>query len=120
MNKTLTKLENAILEKIATAPQNKHLFIEKHLPFLSVGSRELTGVGMYVNFDDSSPSEILSEQLNEAEVFSSNHIVEIDTLKNGLGFALYAKDGKVDFIELFTYGSEPWDGSYNSLSFLEV
>ena len=73
MDKSLTNLEKAILEKIASAPQNRHLFIEKHLPFLVVKSRNLTGVGMYVYFDDSSPSEVLSESLNEQEVFSSNH-----------------------------------------------
>ncbi len=120
MKKSLTDLEKAILGKIASASQNEHLFIEKHLPFLSVCSRELTGVGMYVNFDDSSPSAILSERLDENEVYSSQNIIEIDTLKNGLGFALYAKDGKLQFLELFTYGSENWDGSYRSFSFLEI
>ena len=120
MDRTLTRLEKAILEQIAAAPQNRDLVIAEHLPFISVRSRDLTGVGMYVNFDDSSPPEVLSERLSEKDVFASNHIVEIDTLKNGLGFALYAKDGKLDFLELFTYGMELWDGSYNSISFSEV
>ena len=120
MNKSLTHLEKAVLEKIASTPLNLHLSIEDHLPYLSAHSREFTGVGMYVYFDDSSPSEILSADLNDKEVFSSRHILEIDTLQYGLGFALSAEEGRLKFLELFTYGDETWDGKYGEFAFSEV
>ena len=120
MNNSLTSLEKAILEKIGSTARNNHLSIENHIPYLSVISREITGVGMYVYFDDLSPSEIRSAHLTVKDVFSSDHIVETDNLKNGLGYALYAEDGKLKFLELFTYDVETWDGSYTSFSFVEI
>lgn len=117
---TLSSLERAILEQIAFAPENRHLGIKSHIPYLSVRSREITGVGAYVYFDDSSPAEILSADLNEKTIFSSRHIAEIDVLANGLGYALSAEQGKLKFLEFFTYGDESWDGTYGSYSFLDI
>lgn len=120
MGMALSELEIAILTQIASAPENKHLAIANHLPFLSVRCRNLTGVGMYVYFDDSSPYEVLSNGLSIGAIYSSPHIVEIDRLKNGLGYALSGEDGKLKFLELFTYGDESWDGTYGTFSFLDV
>jgi len=106
MGMTLSELESAILRQIASAPKNKHLAIEDHLPFLSVRSRDLTGVGMYVYFEDDSPSEILSDDLSLESIFSSLHILEMESLRYGLGYALSAENGRLKFLELFTYGDE--------------
>jgi len=120
MGMALSELEFAILRQIATAPKNKHLAIEDHLPFLSVRSREFTGVGMYVNFEDDSPSEILSDDLSIKNIPSSPHIVEMESLRYGLGYALYPENGRLKFLELFTYGDELWDGTFATFSFRDV
>jgi len=119
MSKKLTTLEEAALRLIASAPANKGLAVEEHISFLSVVSREKTGAGMYVNFEDTCPIEIQGDDVADTGVLSTNHIIELDSLTNGLGFALYTSRGRFSFLEFFTYG-EAWDGTYHTFSFLEI
>jgi hypothetical protein len=120
MENELSTLEKAVVSHIAFDSANDHLSIASHLPYLTVRSREKTGVGMYINFDDATPDSVSLDRPSNDVVISSNQIIQLDTLKDGLGFALYLRDGKLKFLELFTYGSEIWDGSYGSIQFVSI
>ena len=103
--KELNKLEISILERLAI----EFPFIKGHLPFLKVDNREITGVGMYVNFIYDNPNNKSLYIGVENSVVSTNEIIEIDGLEYGLGYEVDITDGKIKFIELVTYGEE-WDG----------
>jgi len=79
-----------------------------HLPFVSIERAEITGVGMYVHlvYDQTTP-----ENLNKlpSTSWSTNENIEIRGLEYGLGYEINNTNGKLDFMEFFTYG-ESWDG----------
>lgn len=100
----LNKFEFSILERLAT----KYPFVKEHLPFLKVEGREKTGVGMYVNFTYNNPPKELRAKIGDASI-STNETIGIDGLKYGLGYEVDISDGRLKFMELFTYGEE-WNG----------
>ena len=101
----LNTLEFSILEKLSV----KYHFIKEHIPFLKVNSRENTGAGMYVNLIYNTPTDKELHFGEQNSAISTNEIIEIASLKYGLGYEVDIAEGEVKFIELFTYGEE-WDG----------
>lgn len=102
----LNKLEKSILDRLATKYPN----IIFHMPYLEVVSREITGVGMYINFTYSKPIE-KSLNLGAKNIsISTNESIELEGLKFGLCYEVDVSEDKIKFIELVTYGEE-WDGN---------
>nr|WP_315202939.1 hypothetical protein [uncultured Flavobacterium sp.] len=101
----LNEFELAVLNSIA----KEYPFLEEHIPYLRVKNREITGIGMYVNFVYSQDVRIKNPDFNNASL-STNENIEMENLEYGLGFEVDIIDGKVNFIELITYG-ENWDGT---------
>ena len=111
----LNKLELAILKEIIYHNSDKYPFLEKHLANLKVRNREYSGVGLYINFEDS--SEVFSSPPNDLTL-SSNKILELDNLEYGLNYELNISNGTFDFLELVTNGEE-WNGEFKSFSLTE-
>jgi hypothetical protein len=112
--KDLNRLENEILIVIA----REYPIIELHIPYLKVESREHTGVGMYVNFSYIN----LGKGVKPIEdgLLSVNKIISLNSLVNGLGFTLDISNGLINFIEIFTYDDETWDGSFTMFEFTDI
>jgi hypothetical protein len=108
----LNDLETSILDRISLKYPN----IKKHIPLLKVIDREMTGVGLYVNFCYSKiNSNLQSIEIDNGSI-STNENIQIEGLKYGLGYEVFISDGKIKSIELITYG-EGWDGKFNSFKF---
>lgn len=108
----LSKLEISILDKLSV----KYPSIKQHIPFLRVLNREITAVGMYVNFCYSHPiKSIPSLELSNGSI-STNENIEIEGLEYGLGYEVDISDGMIKFIEFITYGEE-WDGDFKNYKF---
>jgi hypothetical protein len=98
----LTDLEAAILAAIATSrPELGPLVAD-----VRVTSRELTGCGSYTQLHSSA-----------GRVFGLDRHIGLDALtlvpgvNNGLGAVLFCKQGKPEFLEIYTYGEDGWDGN---------
>ena len=107
----LNELEIAVLERVA----QKYPSLRKHFPYLNVKNRQITGVGMYVNFNYTSSNPIEDIQLLNASLSTNENII-IDNLKYGLGYEIDITEGKINYIEFVTYGEE-WDGTVKNFSF---
>lgn len=103
----LNELEKAILNRISL----KYPILKKHINYLKIKSREPTGVGMYINFCYDNIENVEQLDILNASL-STNEIIELDTLENGLGYEVDITNGFINFIELITYG-ETWDGDLN-------
>jgi hypothetical protein len=108
----LKNFELSVLKRLS----KRYPCINSHLPYLSVLSRECTGVGMYINFKYIEKGNQLKaiEPMNGA--ISTNETIVLANLKHGLCFEVDILNGKINFIELVTYGEE-WDGSIQSFYF---
>jgi hypothetical protein len=109
----LNELEFTLLEKLS----NKYPLLKEHIPYLRVKNREITGVGMYVKFCYLEPIEDKNINIPDGSL-SANENIEIESLKNGLGYEVDISKGKVNFIEFITYNEE-WDGSISNFSINE-
>ena len=105
MNSIITSFEIPILFSVLRRhfPDLEDLGLS--LEALHVVSREYTGVGAYVNF---SKNKILSGGINCQLGFDGE--ITIPKLTSGLGAVLAIDDGSINYLELFTYGDEQWDG----------
>lgn len=116
----MNSLEKAIIAEIIEFNKQKYPFLEKHIPFLKVKSRENTGVGMYINFEYSSEKNVTIEQNKKDISLSSNKLLELNNLQYGLVYELNITNGKFDFLELVTQVDEEWDGKYTAFRFRDV
>jgi len=68
-----------------------------------VGSREFSGVGFFTNFEVSETAPLVEPPNFEA----GNVDIQLENLPNGAGCVLFVRDGKLSFLECYTY-SDPW------------
>jgi len=74
---------------------------------LHVQSREYTGVGSYTNFSETNSLQELSDG-----TLGLKGMISMPELKNGLGAVLFSEKGRPKILEIFTYGDEHWDETF--------
>jgi len=97
---TPTPLELAILEAY------HHVFADRGFPRvedIEVTDRQNSGAGRFVGLQSAA-----TIMINERTCDVPFH-VKMDGIENYLGFVLFLKDGRLDFLEMFTYVGS-WDG----------
>lgn len=100
MSDPLSPLERAVVTLVA----------EQHWPgyqvdCLRVKSRENTGVGRYVHFDDQCHQPLL-----DGSYGAEGRVVEMEGIGGPLYFAVEVSASRIDYLELVTGGSDTWDG----------
>jgi hypothetical protein len=90
--------ECAILEHLA----RQEPAISGSVEHLHVLSREFTGVGSYTNFacDESAARRHIG----------LNALIHMPGVQHGMGAVLFCKGNSPEFLEVYTYGGEHWDG----------
>jgi len=105
----LNKLEKAILVEIS----GEYPELKTVIDSLVVYKRELSGAGSFTHFEH---SEVLKIK-NDMKFLNLVKIIEIPGLKNGMGAHLELEKGIPDMLEIYTFGSESWDGKHENFSF---
>lgn len=101
------ELETAILRRLA-ADSVASCASPEHLHVLS---REYTGAGSYTTFlVPESKSQQFKRQV------SLDALIEIPGVKSGLGAALSLRGDAPECLEIFTYGTEAWNGLFEGYS----
>ncbi len=103
-NRTFTKLERAVLEKLLGGTSETFRILRGQLGSLRVIDRELTGVGFLTNFAIGGEAE----KLPGGPSFRFGDVVaDLDGLKHGAGFDLLVEDGRLRMLEGYSF-DEPW------------
>lgn len=98
-------LEVAILGKLLASWKSSDI------SQLHVLSREFTGVGSYTKF--SMPAGAESK---ESDSVGLTDLINVPGVPNGLGAVLWLRADVPETLELYTFGSEHWDGRYEGFS----
>jgi hypothetical protein len=77
---------------------------------------ELTGAGFFARFAVPRDTPIVKP----ARLIGGHVVMEVEGLPEGAGSLLCVSDGRLDFLEVFVYGDEPWTESTVVLTFGEV
>ena len=106
MNSSLTPIERVLLRAILDQHEDVRPLLSEQLDRITITSREPTGVGLYVTFVDQGP--VADESLQRELGFDGE--IHLPGVPLGLGAVLDVTRGRLNHLELFTYG-EPWDGN---------
>jgi hypothetical protein len=102
---TLEKLERAVMERLLDGDHPALAALRQQLPFLTVKSRRLTGVGFFTEF--SLAEGVRAATLVDPKIRFGDVEASIDGLRHGAGFLLYIDNGLLQELEGYTY-DEPW------------
>ncbi len=100
MSDSLTPLESELVDR--TAQENWPGFQTDRLQVIK---RENTGAGRYVYLKDGR-----EQHLPDGTYSAEGRMIEMAEVRNGLGFAIDVSGSRINYVELFTFGTEEWDG----------
>jgi hypothetical protein len=103
---TPNELEVAVLRTIAGQPQALVTSVEG----LHVLSREFTGVGSFTRFNCSEPDTSLRRHVG------LDALISLPGVPNGLGAVLHVLGREPQCLEVYTFGTEAWDGTIEGFS----
>lgn len=105
------RFELDLLHAILDDQKERYPVLHGQIPFLGVRSRELTGVGGYIHFELPDAPNVPIEAGQPNIMLTANKTIEMDEPPSGMAFALDVTGGRINFLELVTYGDERWDGT---------
>ena len=73
---------------------------------LTVRTRENTGAGFYTHFDVD--NQLVTHPLPDLRGLSVE--AEVEGLGDGMGFILWVKEGRIDYLEGYTFGPDSTEG----------
>jgi hypothetical protein len=112
MHPQLTELEGAVIELLLRGDDPVLLTLATQMAKCDVASRESTGVGFFTYF--SVPDD--TPRVPGKESFAFGDVVaNMNGLENGAGFLLFVKNGRIAFLEGFSY-DEPWPANIDGFS----
>ena len=103
----LTEFERSLLLAVI-AQHSKYARLSDRIASLKVEHRRNTGVGAYIKF--SKDSQTVSIDHGSAQL-GFNGDIYVPGVPSGLGCVIDVDNGKLNHIELFTFGDETWNGS---------
>jgi hypothetical protein len=109
----LQSLELELVCAILKANQESYPSLLEHLPNLTVKSREYTGVGLYVNFEDKTTNLYSPKDA----IISSGKRLIIEGVDYELSYELNITDGRLHFLEIVTNDGQ-WDGTFKNYELL--
>lgn len=107
MSKTLNNFEKKLLVNIVSQHSSTLALSEYQIASLRVFNRQPTGVGCYVNFVKNGYA--LFDNHDSAEL-GFDGVIHVPNVPSGIGALLAIDAGELEYIEMFTYGREYWDG----------
>lgn len=110
MSTILTDFEARVIKDIIVFNDGVYLPLLQNLATLKVESRVPTGVGAYINFDRA--AQIAIDGIPETEL-GTDYEIPVPGVPTGLGAVLAVGGGVMQYLELFTYDPETWDGNTN-------
>jgi hypothetical protein len=103
----LNKFEVEVLEHIAQSNPCLNDFIGN----LRVSERKFTGCGSYTDFETGSAAINIPN-----DDFTLDGLISMPGIKNGMGATLFVKDNYISFLEIYVFGGEAWDGTFEDFS----
>lgn len=121
--KTLTSFERDVVDWILRGDAPFLELLRQQATAAAVSGREFTGVGFYVDFVVPDDAPRLDESLGIEPDFTLGNVGAVfEDVNVEAGFVLFVAGGRIDFLEAYTYGNEPWperEGRYRLFHFGE-
>ncbi len=106
----LNPLERAVLDMLLAGDHPALAVLREQLATAQLLKRDLTGVGFWLEFKVDALASRAGRDFEIGDVQA-----DIDGLENGVGFALFVRDGFIKALEGYTY-DEPWPSTLHQFS----
>jgi len=97
---SLTNLEREVIDLVA-----RENWPDFRTDGLRVTRRENTGAGRFTYLSDA-----FAQDLPDGSYSAQGRMIELEGVRNGLGFVVAVSSSRLEYIELFTFGNVEWDG----------
>lgn len=97
----LTDFERAVMDKLLAGDHPTLVRLRQQAERASVKSREMTGHGIFVNFE--LPPDVPRLPAFAANFEVADVIAVIRGLKHDAGFALFVRDGRLNFLDGYAF-----------------
>jgi hypothetical protein len=95
-------LINELTTRLLSGDSPIHAALRTQFAMASIRDVELTGVGLYANFDV--PED--APKVAPARMIGGHVQMEIEGLEGGAGCLVCVSDGRLDFLEIYVNGTE--------------
>lgn len=103
---SLTPLEKAVMDSLLAGKHPILAALRAQLQAAAILKREFSGVGFFTTFKLPDPYPPLPSVSKNMEI--GDVTAEIPGLEGGAGFILFVREGGLDFLEGYTFGTEEW------------
>ena len=114
---TFTPFEKKALGLLLAGEDSVLEILRKQFNCATIGSRQFTGVGYYLNFDLHCKKDENFCAINVRSRFNINDVgavLVIGDYKQKVGLLLWVLDGYIDSLEVYTFGEENWPDEYDA------
>lgn len=112
----LAALVREVAERLLNGPTAEHRALRGQLAAANIGRVTLTGAGLYAYF--SHPPE--TESVSPPEMMGGEVPMKVPGLDAPAGSLLKVSDGKLAFVEVYTFGDRPWPDEPRGVLFGEA
>lgn len=107
---------DSLATRLLSGDHPTHSLLREQYSRATVREVELTGAGFFARF--AVPSDTRAVQ--PPRLIGGNVAMDVEGLAEGAGSLLCVSDGRLDFLEVYVYGSTPWTENTVVRSFGEV
>jgi hypothetical protein len=111
----LATLILGLAARLLAGPAPEHRVLRDQLAAARLGRVTLTGAGLYAHFDH--PANTV--RVVPPEMIGGDVPMEVRGLGAAAGCLLKVSEGKLDFVEIYTYGDVAWPDEPDVISFGE-
>ncbi|MGH7486603.1 MAG: hypothetical protein ACREMY_13545 [bacterium] len=112
----LATLIHGLAARLLAGPTPEHRVLREQLASAQLGRVTLTGVGLYAHFEH----PVNTVRVMPPEMIGGQVSMEVRGLAApGAGSLLKVSEGKIAFVEIYTYGNVAWPDEPDVLSFGE-
>ena len=112
----LATLVRELAERLLDGPTAEHRVLRRQLATARIERITLTGAGLYAYF--AHPPE--AQSVSPPEMIGGEVPMEVQGLDAPAGSLLKVSDGKLAFVEVYTFGDQPWPDEQQAISFGET
>jgi len=112
----LRAIIDSLTERLLSGNHPTHSLLRQQYSRATVTGVELTGAGFFARF----AIPIDSQAVQPPRLIGGNVAMDVEGLAEGAGSLLCVSDGRLDFLEVYVYGDEPWTENTIVRSFGEV
>ena len=101
---SLRRLILELTQRLLGGPAPTHARLRAQFDHAEISQVELTGVGLFASFRIPPDAPLVEP----GELIGGDAPLEVEGIRSGAGCLVKVSSGRLDFLEIYTYGNDAW------------